>query len=210
MRSTMMGAIMIRQNKAPARAPACGATSILLATAFFLGPIAPAAFGQEAGVADGATLEEVIVAARRRDESLQQVPISITAIDQDALRRQGVSTLTDLQELVPSAFVTGYSHGSTQQFFSIRGQSESGLNTGGGTGGGPAVVGYFSEVPVPMSGPGLYYDLQSVEVLKGPQGTLFGRNTTGGAVLFEPQRPDLEKMSGYGQLLAGDYGRAQG
>ena len=51
------------------------------------------------------------------------------------------------------------------------------------------MVGYLSEVPVPMSGPGLYYDLQSVEVLKGPQGTLFGRNTTGGAVLFEPQHP---------------------
>lgn len=155
-------------------------------------------------------LQEVIVTARRRDESLQQVPISITAIDQETLDRQGVNTLTDLQQLVPSAYVTGYAHGSTQQFFSIRGQSESGLNTGGGAGGGPAVVGYFSEVPVAMSGPGLYYDLQSVEVLKGPQGTLFGRNTTGGAVLFEPQRPDLGKVEGYGQVLGGDYNRAQG
>ena len=160
-------------------------------------------------VASSSQLEEVVVTARRRDESLQQVPIAISAIDQATLERQGVSTLTDLQQLVPSAYVTGYAHGSSQQFFSIRGQSESGLNTGGGAGGGPAVVGYFSEVPVPMSGPGLYYDLQSVDVLKGPQGTLFGRNTTGGAVLFEPQRPDLSKVEGYGQLLAGDYGRAQ-
>jgi iron complex outermembrane receptor protein len=155
-------------------------------------------------------LQEVVVTARRRDESLQQVPIAITAIDQDTLERQGVNTLTDLQQLVPSAYVTGYAHGSSQQFFSIRGQSESGLNTGGGAGGGAAVVGYFSEVPVPMSGPGLYYDLQSVQVLNGPQGTLFGRNTTGGAVLFEPQRPDLGKVEGYGQLLGGDYDRAQG
>jgi iron complex outermembrane receptor protein len=199
---------MIRQSKAPARAPVCAA-AILMVTACLLGPIAPSAWGQQASGAEGATLDEVIVTARRRDESLQQVPIAITAIDQDALQRQGVNTLTDLQQLVPSAYVTGYAHGSTQQFLSIRGQSESGLNTGGGAGGGPAVVGYLSEVPVPMSGPGLYYDLQSVDVLKGPQGTLFGRNTTGGAVLFEPQRPDLGKVTGYGQLLAGDYGRVQ-
>ena len=202
--------MMIQQNKAPARARVWGATAILLGTASLFGPIAPSAWGQQTSGSEGAALDEIIVTARRRDESLQRVPVSITAIDQDTLQRQGVSTLTDLQQLVPSAYVTGYSHGSTQQFFSIRGQSESGLNTGGGAGGGPAVVGYFSEVPVPMSGPGLYYDLQSVDVLKGPQGTLFGRNTTGGAVLFEPQRPDLDKVTGYGQLLAGDYGRAQG
>ena len=199
---------MIRHNKAPARAPAWGAPAFIGLTACLLGPMAPA-WGQQASVQPGTTLDEVIVTARRRDESLQQVPISITAIDREALQRQGVSTLTDLQQLVPSAYVTGYSHGSTQQFFSIRGQSESGLNTGGGAGGGPAVVGYFSEVPVPMSGPGLYYDLQSVDVLKGPQGTLFGRNTTGGAVLFEPQRPDLDKVGGYAQLLAGNYARVQ-
>jgi len=200
---------MSRQNKATARARACGTIACLLAVCW-LGPIVPSAWGEEAGAQPNTTLDEVIVTARRRDESLQQVPIAITAIDQAALQRQGVSTLTDLQQLVPSAYVTGYSHGSTQQFFSLRGQSESGLNTGGGAGGGPAVVGYFSEVPVPMSGPGLYYDLQSVEVLKGPQGTLFGRNTTGGAVLFEPQRPDLDKVTGYGQLLAGNYDRVQG
>jgi iron complex outermembrane recepter protein len=190
------------------------------AAAMFLIAASPIAFGAtsaggEVGGPSAAddkspALEEVIVTARRREESLQQVPISITAIDQDTLQRQGVNTLTDLQQLVPSAYVTGYAHGSSQQFFSLRGQSESGLNTGGGAGGGPAVVGYFSEVPVPMSGPGLYYDLQSVEVLKGPQGTLFGRNTTGGAVLFEPRRPDLTKLTGYGEMLFGDYRRAQG
>jgi iron complex outermembrane recepter protein len=201
---------MIRHDGAPGRTPAWGAIAFMGVTVGVLGPMAPSAWGQQASAPPSTTLDEVVVTARRRDESLQQVPIAITAIDNKALLRQGVSTLTDLQQLVPSAYVTGYSHGSTQQFFSIRGQSESGLNTGGGAGGGPAVVGYFSEVPVPMSGPGLYYDLQSVDVLKGPQGTLFGRNTTGGAVLFEPQRPDLEKVSGYGQLLAGNYDRAQG
>jgi iron complex outermembrane recepter protein len=195
------------------RVPFVGITAVLIASFGVICLWAGTVWGQAGqsppSAMNSAQLDEVVVTARRRDESLQQVPIAITAIDQDTLDRQGVSTLTDLQRLVPSAYVTGYAHGSSQQFFSIRGQGESGLNTGGGAGGGPAVVGYFSEVPVPMSGPGLYYDLQSVDVLKGPQGTLFGRNTTGGAVLFEPQRPNLEKMEGYGQMLAGNYNRAQ-
>ncbi len=156
-----------------------------------------------------AAMGEIVVTARRHEESLQQVPMAISAFDQDTLQRQGVSTLTDLQQLVPSAYVTSYAHGSSQQFFTLRGQGETGQNTGGGAGGGPAVVGYLSEVPVPMSGPGLYYDLQSVQVLKGPQGTLFGRNTTGGAILFEPRRPSLETFEGDGQLLAGDYARGE-
>src|SRR6266403_1286887 len=128
--------------------------------------------------------------------------MAISAFDQDTLQRQGVSTLTDLQQLVPSAYVTSYAHGSSQQFFTLRGQGETGQNTGGGAGGGPAVVGYFSEVPTQMSGPGLYYDLESVQVLNGPQGTLFGRNTTGGAILFEPRRP-TDKFEGW---LEGDFG----
>jgi iron complex outermembrane receptor protein len=182
---------------------------ICLSTAPARGQQTATTNGGTTSTGDTGDLQEIVVTARRRNEPLQQVPIAITVIDQGELDREGVNSLTDLQQLVPSAYVTGYAHGSSQQFFSLRGQSESGLNTGGGAGGGPAVVGYLSEVPVPMSGPGLYYDLQSVEVLKGPQGTLFGRNTTGGAVLFEPQRPDLDKVAGYGQLLGGDYDRAQ-
>ena len=155
------------------------------------------------------TLKEIIVTAQRRSQSLQRVPIAITAIDRASLQRHDVQTLSDLQLLVPSAYVSGYSHGEGQQFFSLRGQSESGLNTGGGAGGGPAVVAYLSEVPTQMAGPGLYYDLQSVQVLNGPQGTLFGRNTTGGAVLFEPQAPDFNGVHGYVQALGGDYRRAE-
>jgi iron complex outermembrane receptor protein len=206
--------MMARTSSSGRRGASFVALVWLGSSASLIGLNAGLAWGQTPGNASAdandADLQQVIVTARRQDESLQRVPIAITAIDQSMLERQGINTLTDLQQLVPSAYVSGYSHGSSQQFFSLRGQSESGLNTGGGTGGGPAVVGYLSEVPVPMSGPGLYYDLQSVDVLKGPQGTLFGRNTTGGAVLFEPRRPDLQNVQGYGQLLAGDYNRAQG
>jgi iron complex outermembrane recepter protein len=165
--------------------------------------------GESSAPGGPAVLKEVIVTAQRRSQSLQRVPIAMSVMDQSSLERHDVQTLSDLQLLVPSAYVSGYSHGEGQQFFSLRGQSESGLNTGGGAGGGPAVVGYFSEVPTQMSGPGLYYDLQSVQVLNGPQGTLFGRNTTGGAVLFEPVAPDFAGVHGYAQALGGDYRRAE-
>jgi iron complex outermembrane recepter protein len=170
---------------------------------------APARDAQAMGDGGVPALQEVIVTAQRRSQSLQRVPVAMSAIDQSSLQRHDVQTLSDLQLLVPSAYVSGYSHGEGQQFFSLRGQSESGLNTGGGAGGGAAVVGYFSEVPTQMAGPGLYYDLASVQVLNGPQGTLFGRNTTGGAVLFEPQAPDFNGIHGYVQALGGDYRRAE-
>lgn len=170
---------------------------------------APGHDAQATGASAVPALQEVIVTAQRRSQSLQRVPIAISAVDEASLQRHDVQTLSDLQLLVPSAYVSGYSHGEGQQFFSLRGQSESGLNTGGGAGGGAAVVGYFSEVPTQMAGPGLYYDLASVQVLNGPQGTLFGRNTTGGAVLFEPRAPDFKGVHGYVQVLGGDYRRAE-
>lgn len=152
-------------------------------------------------------LEEVIVSARRQAESQQDVPISITALDQESLERNQIHSLADLQQFVPSASVTGY-NSRNQEWFSLRGQGETGLETGGGVGGGPAVVGYLAEVPVSIAGPGLYFDLASVQVLNGPQGTLFGRNTTGGAILFEPRLP-TRTLEGYVSATGGDYGRRE-
>ncbi|HKU17403.1 MAG TPA: TonB-dependent receptor plug domain-containing protein [Steroidobacteraceae bacterium] len=155
----------------------------------------------------GAALEEIVVTARRQAESRQDVPIAITALDQAALERNQIRSLADLQQFVPSASVTGY-NSRNQEWFSLRGQGETGLETGGGVGGGPAVVGYLAEVPVSIAGPGLYFDLASVQVLNGPQGTLFGRNTTGGAILFEPQQPG-QTREGYVSVTAGDYERRE-
>ena len=144
----------------------------------------PAKPDSEPKAAGPVQLESVLVSARRVREPQQSVPIAITTFDQEALERNQVHSLVDLQQFVPSATVTGY-NSRQQEWFSLRGQGQTGLETGGGVGGGPAVVGYLAEVPVAIAGPGLYYDLESVQVLKGPQGTLFGRNTTGGAILFE-------------------------
>lgn len=172
-----------------------------------------AAFAQEAaGTApqaqtdkDTADFADIIVTARRVEESQQRVPIAITTFDQEALERNQIRSLVDLQQFVPSASVTGY-NSRNQEWFSLRGQGETGLDTGGGVGGGSAVVGYLAEVPVTIAGPGLYYDLASVQVLKGPQGTLFGRNTTGGAILFEPRQPG-DELEGYLSATIGNYGR---
>jgi len=166
-----------------------------------------AAQGRGSIETSGSEIGEIIVTARRVQESQQQVPIAITTLSQEALERGRIQSLSDLQQYISSATTSGFQN-RNQEFFSLRGQGETGLATGGGVGGGPAVVGYLSEVPAPIAGPGLYYDLQSVQVLKGPQGTLFGRNTTGGAILFEPRRPSFD-LSGYGQITLGDYSRRE-
>ena len=72
-----------------------------------------------------------------------------------------------------------------------------------------SVATYFAEVPTEVAGAGTFYDLANVQVLKGPQGTLFGRNTTGGAVLFEPARPDFE-FAGYVKATLGNYDTREG
>lgn len=131
----------------------------------------------------GAELEEVVVTARRRDEKLQTVPLSVTAISGRELEERQVTTAQDLAQLVPSLNI-GSGNSRDVNRFSVRGQGTTLF-------GDPGVIAYFAEVPLAgnAAGPGFYYDLASVQVLNGPQGTLFGRNTTGGAILFEPQRP---------------------
>lgn len=151
-----------------------------------------------------AVLEELVVTARRREENLQDVPISVTALSQEDLRENGVQTFNDLQHLVPSmTLATGASR--NEQWVSIRGIS--GLSTDG-----QAVVTYLNEVPLGPSanggtggsGPGLFFDLDSVQVLKGPQGTLFGRNAVGGAILYQSKRP-TENFEGYFEGTYGNY-----
>jgi iron complex outermembrane receptor protein len=164
-----------------------------------------AAAGQDAGAGQAAGIAEIVVTARRREENLQKVPISITAFSQETLEANRVETATDLQFLVPSLNVSGI-FTRNEEFFTLRGMGETGTNISSAPGGGPAVVAYFAEAPmIAAGGSRFYYDLSSVQVLKGPQGTLFGRNTTGGAILFEPQRP-TDTFGGYAQLTFGDYG----
>jgi iron complex outermembrane recepter protein len=162
---------------------------------------APLADARPAAEATGA-LQEVTVTARRREEGLQKVPESISVLDQEFLANHPISTALDLDKHVPG-LNTNTGNARDVNRFSIRGQGQI-------TYGDPGVVAYFAEVPLASggAGSGYYYDLENIQVLLGPQGTLFGRNTMGGAVLFQPAGPARERQ-GYASLDAGSYDNFQ-
>lgn len=143
------------------------------------------------------TLQEVTVTARRRSENISNVPISITALDANQLAEQQVHTESDLQVAVPGLIIRTNAV-STQQNYSIRGQSIDSF-----TGSSPAVLAYTNDVESNTGGPSSFFDLNSIQVLKGPQGTLFGRNTTGGAVLFTTAEPG-DEFGGFATVRTGN------
>jgi iron complex outermembrane receptor protein len=152
-----------------------------------------------------ASIETVTVTARRRAEDVERVPLNVSELSGDDLRQAGIKTATDLQTFSPTLTVAGTLGSRDDDVFNIRGQ---GQDFGGAD---PGVQTYFSEVPFGGGGPGNYYDMANVQVLSGPQGTLFGRSTTGGAVLFEPRHPE-ENLGGYldGQMGNYDFRELQG
>jgi iron complex outermembrane receptor protein len=155
----------------------------------------PAAGG---GATEGA-LQEIVVTAQRREESLEKTPIAVSVVGADALAQQQIVTEQDLVIAVPGLNVkAGLS--SNQLNYAIRGQS---LDLFSFT--RPGVLPYFNEVQVGSNATSSgFYDLQSIQVLKGPQGTLFGRSATGGAVLLTSQKP-TDEFGGYVDATIGDY-----
>ncbi|GIX31327.1 MAG: hypothetical protein KatS3mg124_1799 [Porticoccaceae bacterium] len=137
---------------------------------------------------EGATaLEEIVITARRREERLADVPIAVSAFTAEEILRRGVRTDSDLQFVAPGLTIR-QTQGNNSLTYSLRGQSADTFS-----GSPSAVVTYLNEVPLPIPGASSLYDLESVQVLKGPQGTLFGRNATGGAVLFYTAKPTPEQ-----------------
>jgi iron complex outermembrane receptor protein len=144
-------------------------------------------------------LETIVVSARRIEEDIQKVPVTISAFDAAALKEAQISTPMDLQYSTPGVFFSGTSSRASPMY-AIRGQSRP--LTGNGA---PAVVTYFSDIPLPTFVSAVpQFDLQSMQVLKGPQGTLFGRNTSAGAILIYPQAPTY-RFGGYVEGSAGNY-----
>ena len=147
-------------------------------------------------------IEEITVTARKREESLQDTPISITAFSDTDLRDQGISQLNDIQESVPNL-----------QFDQSVGSANSARVSIRGVGNGdpiitddPGVGIYVDGVYFPRAQGALLAvsDIQRIEVLRGPQGTLFGKNTIGGAVNIITQKPSFE-MGGSAEVRAGNY-----
>ena len=148
--------------------------------------------------AEPAELQSIVVTARRTAERLQDVPVAVTAISTLALTEQRIESQVDLQYATPG--LTVRETGSSDQLnYAIRGQSIDAFSFAS-----PAVVAYFNEVQVGGGASTSLFDLDSIQVLKGPQGTLFGRNATGGAVLYSAKKPTLD-FGGFVRVGYGNY-----
>lgn len=172
------------------------AVRLALCAALACGPSQWAAAGQ----AEATPFGEVVVTAQKREQNIQDVGIAVTPLGEDSLKVLNVTTATDIVRAVPSLKMNAYS--SSQVVFNIRGVSQ---NDYGDQQEPPVAVyqddSYSSSINL-ASFP--VFDLARVETLRGPQGTLFGRNATGGAIQFISRKPTRE-FEGYTDVTVGRF-----
>ncbi|MFA7586035.1 MAG: TonB-dependent receptor, partial [Novosphingobium sp.] len=179
------------------------AKHLLLAASTLAAIPAGPAFAQDSLGLGG---NDIVVTARRVEERLQDVPISITVLSNETLANNNITSAKDITTYTPGLVAQGR-YGNDAVAFTIRGFSQEQRTT--------ATVGtYFGDVVQPRgsgasqggdgAGPGQLFDLENVQVLKGPQGTLQGRNSTGGAVLLVPKKP-TDRFEGYVEGSLGNY-----
>jgi outer membrane receptor protein involved in Fe transport len=173
----------------------------LVASASMLAMLALPAAAQQAAQAEDNGIEEIVVTAQRTAQSLQDVPIAVTAFDATALARQQINNPLDIQLTLPNiTFTKGNFTGSS---FTIRGI-------------GDLCVGVTCDSATAIHAEGMplfatrlfeaeFFDLERVEVLRGPQGTLFGRNATGGVVNFVNAKPKMDAIHAAGEVEYGNF-----
>ncbi len=154
----------------------------------------------QANAGGSKALEETVVTAQRRAESIQDSSLSIVALSAQEMTDNNVTQVRDLAKIVPGLQI-GQAGAATQIY--IRGIGDFGSTSQTN----PAVAFNVDGVYVarPAGVEGNFYDLERVEVLKGPQGTLYGRNATGGAINVITQKPNFDSFGGYGSLDVGNY-----
>ncbi|MBY0511589.1 MAG: TonB-dependent receptor plug domain-containing protein, partial [Rhodospirillaceae bacterium] len=179
---------------------------ICVAAAMACGGVIPAAYADAQIVAgDPLVFNEIIVTARKREESIQTVPIAITAFTQRDLEEKGVQTIFDLRYVTPSLSVQQDTFRQDTINVTIRGLRNfpsDGIQFD--TAAAVYVDGVYYARTQGLTG--TLFDIDTVQVLKGPQGTLIGRNSTGGALLYTTREPE-DKASASVKLTGGDYGR---
>jgi iron complex outermembrane receptor protein len=159
----------------------------------------------QAPAADADALEEIVVTAKRRSEDVQTSSISATVLNQELLESKGVVDLYALQYAAPAVTVTQY---GSANVFNIRGLGRSQVDIDVPSGvviyrdGTPTLAGYFQNEP--------YFDMESVEVYRGPQGTFVGKNAAGGAVFINTNDPKLGDLEGSVELGGGSFGSIEG
>ena len=157
-------------------------------------------------VAADMTLEEVVVTAQKTESSLQDTPIAITAITEGTIRDLNIKNVVDLQGIAPNVMLLPAPANNTGASLAIRG----GVAMNPAITWEPSVGTYVDGVYMGKTQGGIWdlVDLERVEVLRGPQGTLYGRNTLAGAVNFISKKPSGDGVSG--ALTIGNYGLKQG
>lgn len=175
---------------------------------------APAAAEENTADASSSTSDEarprygsdIVVTAERRETNLQETPLSIVAVTQETIEAKGIEDLADLATFTPNLNITpGRGSGNSNPSFSIRG-----VAGGGGATSERGVGLYIDGIYVPRTNGTVLrvLDIDRVEVLRGPQGTLFGRNSTGGAIRIFTKQPEFDKTEGYLRVTAANMDRA--
>ncbi|MEC4590176.1 TonB-dependent receptor [Nitrospirillum amazonense] len=161
----------------------------------------PHAAAGEAAQYAAADLTEILVTAQRREEKLQDVPVAVTALPAKALRDQRITNLQDVSRVTPGLLVSSFNYSSPT--IAIRGAS----NTFTQIGVNRPVAVVLDDVFITRSSAAMFdlFDLDSVQVLRGPQGTLFGRNVTGGAILLNTRKPSFTTPEGSVSVGYGNY-----
>ena len=170
--------------------------------------LASGALAQDAPAADAqpqtaSAVEEIIVTATKRATNIQEVPIAVTALTEVQLERTGIRDIRDLPALSPSFNMNSSNTTTGGTTLRIRGVGTTGNNAGLESAVGVFLDGvYFSRPGIAL---GDLLDIEAVEVLRGPQGTLFGRNTSAGALHIRTKRPDLSEVEAWANASVGNY-----
>ncbi|MBB3955577.1 iron complex outermembrane receptor protein [Novosphingobium sediminicola] len=169
---------------------------MLMASALIAAP----AMAQDRNAGQNAGLQDIVVTAQRREENLQKAALAVSAVAGDTLVKQSVTQATDLSRLVPALQVAPAA--SFTQIY-MRGIGSFGANAFAEQGVAFNLDGiYLSRPAAPAA---LFYDLERIEALKGPQGTLYGRNASGGALNVITAKPKLGETSGFVNAEYGNY-----
>lgn len=176
----------------------CAAIALITATYF----LSPPAVAQESADEGTGRLAEVVVTAQKREQRLQDVGTSITAFDSSAIARLGLADTTDVARQVPGLQFNQFAPSIT--VFNLRGVSQNDFSDHQEA---PVAV-YADEAYVASMGAiaGSLYDIERVEVLRGPQGTLFGRNATGGLLHYISKKP-TDSFEAYAEATGGSFGQ---
>jgi iron complex outermembrane receptor protein len=146
---------------------------------------------------------DIVVTAQKRSESLQKVPLAVTAVTADTLANTGITNLQAVTAIVPNLNI-GQQQGVAK--VALRGIGLENISAGAEGSIALHLDGVFvSRSIVALSS---FYDVEQIEVLRGPQGTLYGRNATGGSINITTRKP-TEELSGYGTVTFGNYGRVE-